>query len=236
MWIHWRGFVFFTVKCNCALNKKVPRSQIKVIMTSYWLWFFIVVYGILQQEMLTIHFWYFLKHNSKHSDCTYIAVGICALQVHWIWPLVHICHRILRILMLIIVIYPCILKMFLSLWTWIGFLGKRMCFFYVAFCLKALSESVRLLFRFSGIMALEKQSFQRYSTSGNRNDWPTLKINMQLQLPRIWVPFLILGLELVRWHQQIRSWMEIKWIQEDVPLRAVFKMIRCSRRKEYSRN
>lgn len=185
--------------------------------------------------------WDFTAGNAYHSFLVFFKAQLetFRLYIHSsrdLCPSGTLNLTISSILMLIIVIYPCILKMFLSLWTWIGFLGKRMCFFYVAFCLKALSESVGLLFRFSGIMVLEKQSFQRYSTSGNRNDWPTLKINMQLQLPRIWVPFLILGLELVRWHQQIRSWMEIKWIQEDVPLRAVFKMIRCSRRKEYSRN
>lgn len=51
-----RGFVFSTVKCSRASHKEVPRSQIKVIMTFYWLSYVILMFVTAQQEMLSTCF------------------------------------------------------------------------------------------------------------------------------------------------------------------------------------
>lgn len=67
-----------------------------------------------------------------------------------------------------------------------------------------------------GGRSIREKSFQWNSTSGNTDDRPALKAatflccSMELQLPRIFIPFLIPGLGLVGWHEQNRNWIETK--------------------------
>lgn len=236
----WRGFMFFTVKCNGASNKEVLRSQINnngfllalrlhfsicnctIIGNAYCLFL-----CIFQSTLKTFQH----KAWESLSSRVYAEFDGPYLLLNW------------RIVMTICL---CILKMFWSLWTWTGLLGNLIVYMHTFFlflpvvlfeCAEIVAftttmiEVWKYVFKWlsdprlswtllsdchSGLVGSQHQRGKAFKETGL---WEIEKIgrlyritflccDMQRQLPRILIPWIIPGHGLVGWQHQNRNCIE----------------------------